>query len=160
MTIELLNIDALIPYENNAKKHPQEQIELISKSIKENGFYLPILINKDNVIIAGHGRVLAAEQAGLEKVPCIRNEDLTEEQQRKIRVSDNRFAELATLDREVLMGEFRDLGLEGYDLEMLGFDAGFLEEIDIDEFFEDSNSDNVKKEKLIICPSCDFKIKI
>jgi len=156
-----LAIGSLIPYEKNARIHTDKQIDLLAKGIKKYGFINPIVVDDKNVIIAGHGRLLALKKLGyVDLVPCIKKEGLTEKQIKELRLSDNQLHDLSSNDRDLVIEEFERLGLENYEIELLGFDENYAVEIDIDEFFEDSNSDNVKKEKLIICPSCDFKIKI
>lgn len=90
LKIEYLSPGELIPYENNAKRHPAEQIEQIKESIKEFGFNDPIAIDKGNVIVEGHGRLIAAQEMGLEKVPVIRLDELTEEQRKAYTLVHNK----------------------------------------------------------------------
>lgn len=116
-------VGLLKPYERNAKKHPQDQIEKIKKSIQEFGFISPCLIDKENRIIAGHGRVQAATQLGMEKVPCIYVEGLTEEQRRAYIIADNRLTELGGWDEDLIAFELHELTVAGFDVEMLGFDT-------------------------------------
>lgn len=92
--IEHIPTDALVPYARNAKKHDPSQVGSIAASIKEFGFNNPVLIDKDNGIIAGHGRVLAAQKLGLESVPCLRLSHLTDNQKRAYILADNRLAEM------------------------------------------------------------------
>lgn len=117
--VDKLVID-LEPYKNNAKQHPKEQVELIKKSIKEFGFCNPILIDKNNKIIAGHGRVLASKELDLETVPCILIENLTPTQIKAYRILDNKSAE-SEWDFDMLKLEFDDLESEDYDLDLTGF---------------------------------------
>lgn len=95
-------------YEKNAKKHPKEQVEYIANSITEFGFKIPIIIDSNNVIVAGHGRLLAAKKLGLKEVPCIIADDLTPEQIKAFRLADNKVAE-SDWDNDLLGEELLDL---------------------------------------------------
>jgi len=105
---ELVDISELDPYSNNPKKHPQKQIEKLKKSIKEFGFTVPLIIGEDNEIIAGHGRLKAAKQLGIEELPCIKREDLTSEQMKAFRIADNKLTE-SNWDKEKLNLELEEL---------------------------------------------------
>jgi ParB/RepB/Spo0J family partition protein len=124
--MELLNIEPseIIPYKMNAKKHPPEQIQQIKESIKEYGFLSPLLIDKKNNLICGHGRLIAAEQLELHTVPCLRVEHLTEAQRRAFVHVENRLQESggASWDTEILKAELDDLMLNlNVGLEHVGF---------------------------------------
>jgi ParB-like chromosome segregation protein Spo0J/DNA modification methylase len=124
MTIEHLKTSDLIPYARNAKKHDASQVAKLAGSIREFGFTNPVLIDKDNGIIAGHGRVLAAQSLALETVPCIRLGHLTDTQRRAYILADNRLAEIGGgWDEEMLKLELADLAALGLDVTELGFDA-------------------------------------
>lgn len=123
MEIEILNINELSPYENNSRTHSDTQIDLIISSIKEFGFTNPVLIDKDNGIIAGHGRVTAAKKLGLEQVPCIRLSDLTEEKKRAYVIADNQIALLSEWDEKLLSIELSYLSDMDFKLELLGFSS-------------------------------------
>jgi ParB-like chromosome segregation protein Spo0J/DNA modification methylase len=124
MTIEHLKTSDLIPYARNAKKHDASQVAKLAGSIREFGFTNPVLIDKDNGIIAGHGRVLAAQSLALESVPCIRLGHLTDTQRRAYILADNRLAEIGGgWDEEMLKLELADLAALGLDVTELGFDA-------------------------------------
>src|SRR5690348_11402564 len=97
-SIEYLNPSALEPYHGNARIHSPEQISRLVASVRQFGFVAPVLIGKDNVIIAGHARVEAAKRVGLSCVPCIRVGHLTKAQRRAYIIADNRLAELASWD--------------------------------------------------------------
>ncbi len=121
--IETLDINSLIPYARNARTHSEAQIAQIAGSIKEFGFTNPILIDKDNGIIAGHGRVAAARKLNLTEVPCIRLEHLSETQRKAYILADNRIALNSGWEADLLsveMAELKDLGIN---LESLGFDS-------------------------------------
>lgn len=90
MNIEYISPRQLTPYWNNAKEHPQDQVARIANSIREFGFKQPIVIDANNVVIIGHGRLMAANRLGLDAVPCVRADDLTEEQVKALRLADNK----------------------------------------------------------------------
>ena len=123
MQIETIAIEALIPYARNSRTHSEAQIAQIAASIKEFGFTNPVLIDKDGGIIAGHGRVMAARQMGIPRVPCIRLAHLTESQRRAYVIADNRLALNAGWDEEMLAREMRDLIDGGYDVGLTGFES-------------------------------------
>ena len=101
-------LNEIKPYEKNAKKHSKEQIKRIEKSIKELGFRGAILIDKDNVVIAGHGRCLAAKKLGMKEVPCIYVDDLSEEQIKALSLIDNKVSE-SEWDEELLGKELEGI---------------------------------------------------
>jgi DNA modification methylase len=122
MQIETKLISDLIPYVNNARTHSDEQVTQIASSIKEFGFNNPILIDKDNGIIAGHGRLEAAKKLGYTEVPTIRLEHLTDTQRKAFILADNRIALNSGWDTTLLSLELKELDTE-LDLTSLGFDA-------------------------------------
>jgi len=124
--IKALSIDALIPYPNNARTHSAEQVSQIASSIKEFGFNNPILIDAENGVIAGHGRLEAARQLGLESVPTIEIAHLTEAQRKAYILADNQLALNAGWNVEVLQTELEGLQDLDFDLGLIGFDAGEL----------------------------------
>lgn len=130
MQLLTLNIDQLKPYPKNARQHSKKQIERIAESIKEFGFTLPILINKEQMILAGHGRVEAARILGIAEVPVIMHEHLTEKQQRAYILADNRLAELSKWDNAILKNELIDLKSLDVDLSLIGFE-NFKFDLDI-----------------------------
>ena len=116
MQIIEINTDELIPYANNPRIN-DEAVDMVAASIKEFGFKQPIVIDAEKVIVAGHTRLRAAKKLGLEKVPCIMADDLTEQQIKAYRLADNKVGELATWDLEKL-----DIELESIsDLDMVDF---------------------------------------
>jgi hypothetical protein len=120
-TIGRRPVDKLIPYARNARKHTAKQIATIAASIREFGWTMPVLIDEADLIIAGHGRVLAAPQLDLLEVPVIVARGWTAAQKRAYRVADNQIALNAAWDNGLLRVELADLHNEGFDLEMLGF---------------------------------------
>lgn len=121
LKIEARPIAKLIPYAQNARTHSDEQIAQIAASIAEFGFVNPVLIGGDDVIIAGHGRVLAAQHLGMSEVPVIVLDHLTEAQRRALVLADNRIAENAGWDESLLRAELAALRDVDFDLELLGF---------------------------------------
>ena len=122
MKIEQIPTEKLIPYARNAKKHDAAQVSKLAGSIREFGFNNPVLIDKDNGIIAGHGRVMAAQKLELKEVPCIRLGHLTNTQRRAYILADNRLAEIGGgWDEELLGLELSELRDTNFDLELMGF---------------------------------------
>ena len=142
MTIEHLATSSLIPYARNAKKHDASQVAKIAGSIREFGFNNPVLIDKDNGIIAGHGRVMAAQSLGLETVPCIRLGHLTDTQRRAYILADNRLAEIGGgWDEEMLKLELADLAALDVDVAEIGFGAEDLADLEMEDDAETSDAD-------------------
>ena len=123
MEIVYIKPGELNPYAKNAKKHPEKQVKEIANSIREFGFRQPIVVNADGLVIAGHGRLLAAKELNMERVPCVMADDLTEAQVRALRLADNKTNESAwiqpLLDEELaaLAGEI-DMAMFGFDSEL------------------------------------------
>jgi len=128
MEIKLIKIEQIKPYEKNAKQHPKIQIEKIKNSIKEFGFNVPLIIDKDNIIIAGHGRYIAAQELEMKELPCIQKSQLTKEQVKAFRIADNKIAESDWID-DFLKSELSDLKLNNYNLINTGFSNEELEKL-------------------------------
>lgn len=125
----LADISTLIPYARNSRTHTDVQVAQVAASIKEFGFLNPVIIAEDNTILAGHARVLAARKLGLDKVPCIKAENLTEAQKRAYIIADNKLSLNAGWDEELLAVEISDLQAESFDLSLLGFDEKELDKL-------------------------------
>jgi site-specific DNA-methyltransferase (adenine-specific) len=125
--IETRLVADLIPYAANSRTHSDAQVAQIAASIKEFGWTNPILIDGENTIIAGHGRLLAARKLGMEEVPAIILDHLSKAQQRALVIADNQLALNAGWDIDMLKAEIEDLNLENFDLSLLGFDDKFLD---------------------------------
>ena len=121
-------IKELKPYKKNAKKHSKEQVEQIANSIKEFGFTQPVIIDKHNSVVAGHGRILGAKKAGLKQVPTVCLEDLTEEQIKAYRLVDNKLNE-SEWDYSLLDEELENL-TEDIDMNLFGFDDLLPDEVE------------------------------
>ena len=119
--IELIAVDQLIPFANNSRTHDDAQVAQIAASIREFGFTNPVLVDGDNGIIAGHGRVLAARKLGLTDVPCLRLDHLTEAQRRAYVIADNKLALNAGWNTDLLLLEIQGLDELGFDLSLTGF---------------------------------------
>src|SRR6187401_3386579 len=127
--IERWPLERLIPHARNARTHSEEQVAQIAGSIAEFGFVNPILVGDDGVIVAGHGRVLAARKLGLAEVPVIVLSHLTPTQRRALMIADNKIAINAGWDEAMLSAELAALREEDVDLELLGFDEGELDRL-------------------------------
>lgn len=132
-----MEVDDLIPYENNPRKN-DEAVDKVALSISAFGFRVPIVIDKNNVIVSGHTRLKAAKKLGLKTVPCLRADDLTEEQIKAFRLADNKVAEFSQWDEDKLL-----LELESLEMDMSLF--GFVFPEDEDE--EDGDDDNPYDQK-------------
>lgn len=121
--VERRPIADLIPYARNARTHSAEQVEQIAASIREWGWTVPVLVDEEGGIIAGHGRVLAAQKLGLAEVPCVVAAGWSEEQRRAYVLADNQIALNAAWDREMLSAELADLADLGVDMTTFGFAA-------------------------------------
>ena len=119
--IENVEVRKLVPYSNNAKIHGKNQLEKLKDSISEFGFLTPCLIDQDYNIIAGHGRVLAAKELKIRKVPCVFVEGLSEQQRRAYILADNRLGELGEWDMELVAQELNALTDEGFNIDLTGF---------------------------------------
>ena len=130
MIIEKIKLSEIKPYENNAKKHPKEQIEQIKKSIQEFGMCDPIAIDENNVIIEGHGRYIALQQLGYKEVDCIRIENLTKEQKRAYILVHNKLTMNTGFDMEKVEKEIEQI--KSIDMSYFDFDL-YPEEIELPE---------------------------
>ncbi len=141
---ETIELEKLVPYVNNQKRHPTEQVEKIMGSIKEFGVINPIIVDKDNVIIAGHGRYEALKRLGYKEVSILRAEHLTPTQVKAYRIADNTLAELSPWDEELLKIDLEELDNIAFDMNILGFEKEELN--DILDNFDDvmGSSDNEK----------------
>lgn len=143
-----IEIEKLIPYENNPR-YNDDAVQYVVESIRNFGFKVPIIIDADNVIVAGHTRLKAAEQLGLKQVPCIVADDLTEEQIKAFRLADNKVGEIAEWDYDLLQKELADI--VDIDMQDLGF--ADVDGLDFDQFFTDYEPE-AKPPKLVCCPHC------
>lgn len=146
MQYYLADVSELIPYVRNAHTHSEAQVAQIAASIREFGFLSPILVAEDNTILAGHGRLAAALKLGLKKVPCVKENHLTETQKRAYIIADNKLSLNAGWDNELLAVELSELEGADFNLDLLGFDEAELSSIfDADKDVIDDDFD-VEKE--------------
>ena len=152
MEIIYKNIDELIPYENNPRLN-DEAVEYVKNSIKEFGFKVPVVIDKDNVIIAGHTRIKASKELGIKDIPCIIADDLTEEQVKAFRLADNKVAEKSLWDYTKLDEELESI--LDIDMSIFDFDINNANDINLDDFFEEKEEkEKIEEPKEIQCPHC------
>lgn len=135
-----LAVDSLIPYARNSRTHSDDQVTKIAASIKEFGFLNPVIVDGDNGIVAGHGRVMAAKKLGMDEVPVIEASHLTEAQRRAYVIADNRLALDSAWDVDLLKIELSDLDAHGFDLALTGFD-----DIELAKIFDDPLADSELK---------------
>lgn len=152
LKIEYLPLDALKPYSRNAKKHPDEQVEHIANSIREFGFRQPLVIDRDGVLVIGHGRLLAAKKLGLETVPCVRADDLTDEQVKALRLADNKLNE-SGWDFAALEEELNELEAE-FDMRDFGFTENAVDTDALDDLFAPAPEKEPEEPKQVQCPHC------
>ena len=146
LKIKQQNIEVLTPYKNNARIHGQKQIQLLARSIEQFGFNVPVLVNKDNQILSGHGRVLAAKELKLKKIPTIQIESLTQTQQKAFILADNKIAQKSEWDNDLLQLELENLqALDiDFDLTLTGFETPELDFLLHDENIPMSASEEDK----------------
>jgi len=163
---KVVSTDSLIPYAMNSRTHSEQQVSQIAASIKEFGFLNPVIIDDDNGIIAGHGRVLAAQKLGLDKVPVIEAKHLTDTQRRAYVIADNKLALNSGWDDATLQLEIESLKGLDFNLDLLGWEVlpSFTEEIDYSILDDDSHdqeidgySEDVKKAIQIEFESSDYE---
>jgi hypothetical protein len=139
MKVQNTSVERLIPYAKNSRVHSDEQVAQIAASIKEFGWTNPILVDGDNGIIAGHGRLAAARKLGMTEVPVIELSHLSETQKKALIIADNKIALNASWDDQLLAIELEELQLEGFDLELIGFEEKEIKS------YEDKDEQNDSK---------------
>jgi ParB-like chromosome segregation protein Spo0J len=159
MQIEKRQLSELIPYINNSRKHSDDQVTQIAASIKEFGWTNPILVDGDNGIIAGHGRIMAAKKLNMTEVPVIELSHLTKEQRKALIIADNKLALNSDWDSNLLAIELKDLQDLGFDLNLTGFAENELNNIietknfDVGTLEDQGKLDEIKP-KYVACPDC------
>jgi ParB-like chromosome segregation protein Spo0J len=151
----------LVPYARNSRTHSPQQVDKIAASIREFGFLNPIIVDGENGIIAGHGRVMAAQKLGLADLPVIEASHLTEAQRRAYVIADNRLALDAGWDNDLLKVELQDLDSQGFDLTLTGFELGEMAALfDEPTFAPDSSTKEIDPDDYEMgcaCPKCGFE---
>ena len=154
LKIEYLPIKALKPYEKNTRKHQKKDVDNIARSIEKYGMCDAIGIwGEQNIIVEGHGRLMACKQLGMTEVPCVRLDHLTDEQRREYAIAHNATAELSEWDLDILPDELTELDLSDFDFD---FKMPYQEEesnVNIDDFFVDAEQ-KPKEPKKMQCPHC------
>lgn len=145
MQIEELKLSDITPYEKNPRKN-DEAVKYVAESIKQFGFKVPIVIDKNNVIVCGHTRYKAAKKLKLKKVPCVMADDLTDEQIKAYRLADNKTGEFAEWDLDLLNIELDGLNFTDIDMSDFGFDLDFEEDEEPKEVVEDNFEEELPKE--------------
>lgn len=138
---ELRDIDDLIPYARNARTHSPEQVQKLAGSIKEFGFINPVIISDDGGVLAGHGRILAAQKLGIKQVPCVIESHLTDAQKRAYILADNRLALDAGWDEEMLKIELTELKDLNFNMDLIGFSDDELKQFINDDRLSDFGGD-------------------
>ena len=147
---QLVDINKLVPYANNARTHNKEQILKLRSSLREFGFVNPVIIDREYNVLAGHGRIMAAKEEGIAEVPCVYADHLTDAQKKAYILADNRMALDAGWDEELLAVEMEELQNLGFDLGLTGFDEKEIADlfaIDSDEAKEDNFDVDAELEK-------------
>ena len=154
-------VSDLIPYANNARTHSDEQVAQVAASIKEFGWTNPVLLDGDNGIIAGHGRVMAARKLGMDTVPCIELSHLTPAQKKAYTLADNKLALNSGWDNELLALELTELEELGFDLDLIGFSEFEMAELNkADEPIQESSAKEIDPDAYQMdsqCPKCGFE---
>jgi hypothetical protein len=132
--VKMRNVSDLVPYARNTRRHPDKQIKQIMASITEWGWTIPILLDDEDSVIAGHGRLEAAQRLGLEKVPCMEAKDWTDAQKKAYRIADNRLVEMGEWDSELLRLELEEIKNLGFELEHTGFSDVMPEPLAVEDF--------------------------
>ena len=165
LTIVSRRVDDLIPYIKNSRTHSDAQVAQIAASVREFGWTNPVLVDGENGIIAGHGRILAARKLGMDEVPCIELAGLTDTQRRAYIIADNKLALNAGWDDELLAIELHELNAADFDMALIGFDAGELSAaMGLDSLPDQNEPESSSKEidpddyKMgCMCPKCGFE---
>jgi hypothetical protein len=144
LMVEMVKLTEVKTYGRNSRTHNKEQVKQIAESISEFGFTNPVLVDSDNVLIAGHGRLEASRRLGLKEIPAIRLPNLTEDQKKALRIADNKLALNAGWDEELLRVELQELKDSDYNLDLVGFSEKELDEL----FGGESDSDETYTAKI------------
>lgn len=162
LSIVMIPVDQITPYDRNTRKHGDADVGQIIDSIRAGGFDDPIGVwGRKNIIVEGHGRLMAAKKLGMTEVPCIRLDHLTDDQRREYAIRHNRSAEIATYDFEMLEDEVKELEMEGVDMSGLDFQFNnkYADDIEVGgegakEFGEEEFGDGKFQ---CTCPACGFR---
>ena len=151
MEVQERRLDTIRPYENNPRNN-DEAVPFVMNSIQEFGFKVPIVIDRNGVIVAGHTRYKAAIELGMETVPCVVADDLTPEQVKAFRIADNKVSEIATWDDDALAAEIQDIRIDGFDVEDFGFSVASVDWDDVEDL--DDETYDAPTHDMLRCPAC------
>lgn len=152
-----LSIDKVVPYDNNPRNN-DDAVDSVAESIRQFGFKVPMILDKDNVIIAGHTRLKAAQKLGLKTVPVIYADDLTEEQVKAFRLADNKTGELAEWDFALLESELKEI--TGIDMQEFGFLVKEIVQITSESNIENHYAESKKEAEKVFCPKCGALVEV
>jgi hypothetical protein len=172
--VQMLPISEILPYERNPRDHSQNQIEELKNSIRQWGWTMPVLVDEEKMVIAGHGRLYAAQELGIDEVPCLMTTGWSDEQKQAYVIADNKIAENSTWNQELYISELRKLDDVGFDLTLAGLDPDFVDNFSFSPNlapitnFADVTSDQIQKTSeslgeyenkqnstvMAICPHC------
>jgi len=160
--VERRKVSDLIPYARNSRTHSEAQVAQIAASIREWGWTMPILIDECDNIIAGHGRIMAAEKLGIDEVPCMTAEGWSDAKRRAYVIADNKLALNADWEMDALKIEMQELDGLGFDLTLTGFDIGEMAAMfDEPDFAPGTEDDQGKLDelepKMVKCPHCQIE---
>ena len=164
-SVEMMPLDRLVPYARNSRTHSDEQVAQIAASINEWGWTIPVLVDEAGMLIAGHGRIMAARKLGLKEVPAMTATGWTEAQKKAYVIADNKLALNAGWDLDALKVELADLGELGFDVGLTGFGGDELSELmypedQVEAEAPDSSSKEIDVDDYVmghICPKCGFE---
>jgi len=159
-SVEMRRINDLVPYARNSRTHSEEQIAQLAASMREFGWTVPVLVDEQGGIIAGHGRITAARMLGISDVPVMTARGWSDAQKRAYCIADNKLALNAGWDPELLRIELQDLRAADFRLELTGFDAGELSLAMFEPDFEPVGEDDqtrLDEKKKVRCPACDHE---
>lgn len=164
--VRKIKLKDLVPYDRNSRTHSSEQVEQLANSIQEWGFTNPILVDESNMIIAGHGRMLAAQKLGIDEVPCMVAKGWTDAQIKAYVIADNKLALNAGWDDSLLKLEIKNLTDMNFDLNLTGFSLDELGDLFFEPDFDAASEDDQGKldeldPKMVNCPHCkqDFDLR-
>jgi ParB-like chromosome segregation protein Spo0J len=160
--MKLICIERLVPFDRNPRLHSEYQVEQIANSIREFGFLVPILADEEMNVIAGHGRLMAANVLGRKKVPVVMASHLTEAQKRAYVIADNRIAQNSEWDEGLLKELAVELDGEGVDLELVGFTMPEIEDFTVGEKKSAKKTSKGISEQveLVSCPKCSHRFEL
>lgn len=157
---QMVDVDAITPYERNAKIHSEEQVGRLQASIEQFGFVRPLLVDESLRLLAGHGMLAAAKASGMTQVPCLVVSGLSEAQARAYIHADNKLSELASWDEALLREELLELDLMGMDMAELGFEMPAEVPVEPLDLAEEQETSSATAGTPVHCPKCGFVFEV